>query len=117
MSNQTAEEWMKKTGIKTVVLDDGTKEWYRDGKLHRDDGPAIEYADGSKEWWHDDKLDRDDGPAIEQPNSIKKWYRNGNLHRDDGPAVENSDGSKEWWRAGKWLTEEVFDALRQSEQA
>ena len=29
---------------------DGTKKWYRNGKLHREDGPAIERADGSKEW-------------------------------------------------------------------
>jgi hypothetical protein len=24
--------------------------------LHREDGPAIEYAGGRKEWWLDDKL-------------------------------------------------------------
>ena len=30
---------------------DGTKEWYLNGKLHREDGPAIERADGTKEWW------------------------------------------------------------------
>ena len=24
----------------------GTKYWYKDGKLHRDDGPAIEYING-----------------------------------------------------------------------
>jgi hypothetical protein len=33
------------------VYDDGTKEWYLNGKLHREDGPAGEYADGSK-WWY-----------------------------------------------------------------
>ncbi len=25
--------------------------WYLDGKLHREDGPAREYSDGTKEWW------------------------------------------------------------------
>lgn len=29
----------------------GVKEWYLNGKRHREDGPAIEYPDGSKEWW------------------------------------------------------------------
>ena len=26
-------------------------EWWKDGNLHRDDGPAIERANGHKEWW------------------------------------------------------------------
>ena len=29
----------------------GTKEWYLNGKLHREDGPAIEWSDGSKSWY------------------------------------------------------------------
>ena len=30
---------------------DGTKSWYLNGKLHREDGPAIECADGNKFWY------------------------------------------------------------------
>lgn len=30
---------------------DGTKYWFLNDKLHRIDGPAIEWADGSKEWY------------------------------------------------------------------
>ena len=30
---------------------DGAAGWYSNGKLHRLDGPAIEYANGKKEWW------------------------------------------------------------------
>jgi hypothetical protein len=55
------------------------------GKHHRADGPAIEYADGGKE-----------------------WYVNGKLHREDGPAIEYADGGKEWWLNGKNLTQEQF---------
>jgi|HubBroStandDraft_1064217.scaffolds.fasta_scaffold2013049_1 hypothetical protein len=33
--------------------------WYRDGNLHRDDGPAVEYADGTKAWYRDDQQQRD----------------------------------------------------------
>ena len=33
------------------VYVNGTKEWYLDGKLHRTDGPAIEYSDGYKAWY------------------------------------------------------------------
>lgn len=29
----------------------GNKYWLKDGKSHREDGPAVEYNDGSKQWW------------------------------------------------------------------
>ena len=39
-----------------VEIDEyGTKSWYLKGKLHREDGPAIEYADGDKSWYLNDK--------------------------------------------------------------
>ena len=35
-----------------LIIDSlGTKRWYKDDKLHRDDGPAIEWPNGSKEWY------------------------------------------------------------------
>ena len=37
------------------VYDDGTKYWYLNGKKHREDGPAIEWADGTKYWYLNDK--------------------------------------------------------------
>ena len=50
---------------KVKVTDDGTIKFLQQGKLHRLDGPAIEYLDGHKEWWLNGKLHRLDGPAIE----------------------------------------------------
>ena len=38
---------------------DGTKEWWVNGKLHREDGPAVERADGSKAWWINGELHRE----------------------------------------------------------
>ena len=29
----------------------GDKYWYKNGELHREDGPAIEYGNGYKEWY------------------------------------------------------------------
>ena len=52
----------------------GNKEWFLNGSLHREDGPAVEYANGTKE-----------------------WYLHGNRHREDGPAVERAGGTKEWY--------------------
>jgi hypothetical protein len=72
------------------VFADGTKLWHLNGKLHRADGPAIEYANGSRE-----------------------WLLNGKLHRADGPAVEVSDGSKSWYLEGTKLTESEFLARTQ----
>ena len=54
-----------------------TKEWYLNGKLHREDGPAIEELDGHKEWWISGKLHREDGPAIERPDGSEEWWKNG----------------------------------------
>jgi hypothetical protein len=33
----------------------GDKCWYLHGNLHREDGPAIEYANGTKYWYLDGK--------------------------------------------------------------
>ena len=67
------------------------------GDLHRENGPAVEYAYGHKEWWLNDKLHRKDGPAIEYADGEKQWYLNGKLHREDGPAIDYADGDKCWY--------------------
>ena len=89
---------------------DGSKFWYQNGKRHRLDGPAIELANGSKFWYQNGLLHRLDGPAIEYADGCKVWYQNGDLHRLDGPAVEWADGDKEWWIQGLEYTEEEFNA-------
>ena len=40
---------------KVRVYDNGTQCWYQNDKLHREDGPAIEYAGGYKAWYINDK--------------------------------------------------------------
>lgn len=66
-----------------LIIDDYyTKRWYKDDKLHREDGPAMEYADG-----------------------FKQWFMNGETHRLDGPAVYYTDGSKEWFYKDTWIKE------------
>jgi hypothetical protein len=67
------------------VYDNGTRHWYLNGQLHREDGPAIESYDGSR-----------------------YWYLNGKYHREDGPAIEYSDGTPEWWLNDEEYTEEEF---------
>jgi hypothetical protein len=94
----------------TVKVDTtGTKRWYFNGKLHREDGPAIEWADGDKEWYINGNRHREDGPAIEWRDGQREWCINGELHREDGPAVESADGSKYWYINGKKLTQKQFN--------
>jgi hypothetical protein len=91
----------------------GAKRYFSDREmtiLHREDGPAIEFANGSKEWWLNNRLHREDGPAIENANGSKSWWINGKRHREDGPAIENASGYKQWWLNGEYLTKEEFNA-------
>ena len=81
----------------------GSRDWYLNGKLHREDGPAVELADGSKAWWLNGKLHREDGPAIEYADGSREWWLNNKIHREDGPAVEYPNGSKGWFLNDKPL--------------
>ena len=57
---------------------DGSKIWENSqGRLHRDNGPAWEFASGSKCWYKNGKAHREDGPACEWANGDKWWYING----------------------------------------
>ena len=55
------------------------------------------YPDGDKYWYQNGKLHRIDGPAAEYANGDKYWYQNGQRHRIDGPAIECADGTKLWY--------------------
>ena len=66
------------------VYPNGDKEWLLNGKRHREDGPAVEYAIGHKEWYLNGNFLREDGPAIEDANGTKKlWYLNGKPMSED----------------------------------
>ena len=75
--------------MERTEYDDRT-EWTLNGKLHRTDGPAVEYANGDK-----------------------FWYLNGKLHRTDGPAVEYYDGSVDWFLNDEEVT--IADVLDDKE--
>jgi hypothetical protein len=62
----------------------GTKKWYFNGNLHRENGPAIEWGDGyfllddciEGDWYFEGQRHRLDGPAIDWHN-YKKWFIHG----------------------------------------
>jgi len=86
------------------------KFWYLNGRLHHEDGPALEYSDGHKEWYIHGELHRLDGPAIEWSDGTTWWYRADKLHRTDGPAVQYANGFSAWYINGKELTESEFNS-------
>ena len=91
------------------VNEDGSKFWYLNGKLHREDGPAIEWDSGDKDWYLNGKLHREDGPAREWNDGSKFWFLNGKKHREDGPAIEFASGDKDWYLNGKCLSEKEWE--------
>ena len=65
-------------------------------RLHRLDGPAVEWAKGGKEWWVEGQIHRDpeDGPAFIDSNGTDYsywWYDQ--LHNPYGPALVNKNES------------------------
>ena len=61
----------------TVKVYSDCTEWFLNGKLHREGGPAREWADGRRYWYLNDRLHRTDGPAVELANGTRSWFLNG----------------------------------------
>jgi len=59
-------------------------------------------------------IHREGGPAIEYPNGDCSWYFNGVPHREDGPAMDNKF-EKFWFWHGKYFknckSQEEFERL------
>jgi hypothetical protein len=74
-----------------------------DGRLHREDGPAVELADGTEQYFYEGALHRDDDlPASVLSTGEREWYRYGAQHRDhDLPAVVHPDGTSIYIVDGK----------------
>lgn len=127
-------EWRNKAGrldswndLPAVIWSDapqmsspGTKFWYRDGAMHRDnDLPARIETSGYSEWWFNGEPARPSGgpnivdhdgtqewtdtqlrrhrdndlPAYIRPNGQQVWYQHGEMHRDHNkPAMVGHDG-------------------------
>lgn len=93
------------TGI--VEYPNNIEVWYKNGSIHRKDGPAyinknlFGYQLRLNCWYKNGKLHRIDGPAVEHWNGSKHWYVEGKRHRVNGPAFESPDGTKCWYIEGE----------------
>ena len=91
----------------------GNTFWYKDQEhtlLHRLGGPAFT-SSGMSSWYQNGQLHREDGPAIEFATGGEEWYQNGKLHRVDGAAINWANGTKSWYLNGKKITQEQHKRL------
>jgi len=95
----------------------GNREWCLNGQLHREDGPACEYAGGDRHWYLNGQHHREDGPAVEYAGGDRHWYRYGEYHREDGPACEYANGDRYWYLNDQNMTEEKHRELTQKKMA
>jgi len=74
------------------------KFYYDDeGRLHREDGPALDFGDGIICWMHHGHTHRVGGPACVGYDGTEYYYQNSQLHREDGPAIIHRDGTVEYY--------------------
>lgn len=104
--------------------------WYKDGKLHRENGPAHSFYERTitgkitrtDEYVINGKLHREDGPAIVDSNGNETWYKNNEKHREDGPAFIKSlnEGKNEfiaeyWENGGRVFGGNSKDGFKKNE--
>ncbi len=98
-----------------VERPEGTREHWHRGRLHREDGPAIEFAGTALRlrlpfgdlrlagpadlWFRRGRLHREGEPAVRDAKGSALWFTDGRVHREGGPAVEDVDdeGTNLWW--------------------
>ena len=68
----------------------GNKFWYKNGTIHRDDGPAATYPDGTQVWLKDGMRHRNAGPAVIYHNGDQYWYK------DDQPYEPSAHDLMVW---------------------
>lgn len=94
----------------------GTQEWWLNGERHRLDGPALIFQNNHQYWFQFGKIHSDDGPAIIRGDS-KEWWKNGFLHREDGPAIEDGRNGRSWFLNGRLVTPmEIFDQMSEEQK-
>jgi hypothetical protein len=92
------------SAIQIIDFPDRT-EYTRRGRFHRTDGPAIEFQNGSEEWFLNGKRTRADGPAVVRKDIVgepllEQWWVDNKLSRVGEPAVIRGL-TEEWYTDGK----------------
>ena len=89
------------TGICKFLADNSIC-YFKNGKFHREDGPAIQYENGNKYWYINGLHHREDGPASEHSNGAKYWYYKNKCYGCDNFTI------KSWEEKVRELKMEIF---------
>ena len=60
----------------------GDEVWVKDGKWHREDGPAFINTHGVEIWYKEGKQHHADGPALVTPGGKYHWFLNDRGYAD-----------------------------------
>jgi hypothetical protein len=110
-----------------------SEEWYKDGYLHRVDGPAriVNYSNKAEpecspfntlgqhryreEWYYEGYPHRIGGPALFRYGN-RYWVVHGKMHREDGPAImeKNKSCYNKWYINDIDITVEVKQWLKEN---
>lgn len=61
-------DWQGLTAL--VISPDGDKFYFIDGHMHREDGPAVEYANGINHWWYQSKRVK-----VNSQDEFEQWLK------------------------------------------
>jgi hypothetical protein len=88
-------------------------EWHTLSFKERDSYTGIiKWDNGDVCYYKNGFLHREDGPAVTNTQGYKSWYFEGRLHNLNGPARIWQDGVEEYWIDNKPTTKEAVDFLR-----
>jgi hypothetical protein len=90
------------------------QQWYLNGFLHREDGPAF-CLPQCEEWYFEGYLHRIGAPALTRFGD-RYWMVKGKIHREDGPAIMFKHESKHnrWFINDIDITVEVKQWLKEN---
>lgn len=110
-------EWWVDGKLVCLEFDHVTEYYDDEGELHSTSPslPAKIDCDGTKEWYRHGILHRDNGPAIIHPDGKEEWYKDGERHNSDGPAIVYASGKRAWYLNGSRVTKNEFEEYKERE--
>src|ERR1700691_6204728 len=74
----------------------------------------AEYPSGILEYYLNGILHREDGPAVIWPNEIGEYFLKGKFHRVDGPVIIRNGSIQKYYINDENITEEVEEWIKEN---
>ena len=98
--------------LPAIENENGDREWYKNGALHRDGDLPAKTTSTEQRWYKYGRPHRDDNkPAIVNTvTGVSEWFVGGRRHREDGPAWYNEKtGECKFWLDGSPFTNSEYE--------